>query len=104
MTMTTSHSGSASGGSRVEGGGYDTAEPDEAHSFDETYLKNLRLNNSIREIFCNRFVHMFSSYDHFLSQPHEVCVMLHIFFSLLCASLANIIACVTRMIDIIYYY
>jgi len=54
--------------------GYETAavEPPETQNFDETYLANLRINNSIREVFSNRFVHMFSSYDHFLSQPHEV--------------------------------
>jgi hypothetical protein len=38
---------------------------------DEIYLKNLQLNVGVREIFANRFVHMFSSYDHFLSQPRD---------------------------------
>lgn len=67
MSMSTSH-GSSTAPEQTDA----SAECDESRSFDETYLRNLRLNNSIREIFCNRFVHMFSSYDHFLSQPHEV--------------------------------
>ncbi|CAL8078926.1 unnamed protein product [Orchesella dallaii] len=62
---------SASSSSKVEGYETTAVEPNETQNFDETYLTNLRINNSIREIFCNRFVHMFSSYDHFLSQPHE---------------------------------
>ncbi|CAN7945599.1 unnamed protein product, partial [Ixodes pacificus] len=31
----------------------------------------LRLNNAVREVFFNRFLHMFSSYDHFVIQPNQ---------------------------------
>ena len=48
------------------------AEYDDALSKDDIHLRNLKLNNSIREIFFNRFVHMFSSYDHFLIHPDQV--------------------------------
>lgn len=44
----------------------------EEGGLDAVYLKNLKINSAIREIFANRFVHMFASYDHFLSQPNEV--------------------------------
>ncbi|XP_021965831.1 DENN domain-containing protein 5B isoform X2 [Folsomia candida] len=43
----------------------------EEGGLDAVYLKNLKINSAIREIFANRFVHMFASYDHFLSQPNE---------------------------------
>ncbi|CAG7734875.1 unnamed protein product [Allacma fusca] len=46
-------------------------EFDDALSKDDIHLKNLKLNNSIREIFFNRFVHVFSSYDHFLIHPDQ---------------------------------
>lgn len=39
---------------------------------EETYERELRLNNSIREIFLNRFVHIFASYEHFVIQPNQV--------------------------------
>lgn len=35
------------------------------------YLENLKLNNAIREIFFNRFIHMFCSYEHFVVQPSQ---------------------------------
>ncbi|XP_049274732.1 DENN domain-containing protein 5B isoform X3 [Rhipicephalus sanguineus] len=34
-------------------------------------LEELRLNNAVREIFFNRFLHMFRSYDHFVIQPNQ---------------------------------
>lgn len=34
-------------------------------------LEELRLNNAVREVFFNRFLHMFSSYDHFVIQPNQ---------------------------------
>lgn len=34
-------------------------------------LEELRLNNAVREVFFNRFLHMFSSYDHFVIQPSQ---------------------------------
>ena len=36
-------------------------------------LERLRLNNAIREVFCNRFCHMFLSYEHFViaNNPDE---------------------------------
>jgi hypothetical protein len=56
----------------------DSVETEEAvtgASKDEIFLKNLKLNNSIREIFFNRFVHIFSSYDHFVIQPDQVFIL-----------------------------
>uniref|UniRef100_A0A0A9WD06 DENN domain-containing protein 5B n=2 Tax=Lygus hesperus TaxID=30085 RepID=A0A0A9WD06_LYGHE len=35
------------------------------------YTKDLRINNAIREIFLNRFVHIFASYEHFIIQPNQ---------------------------------
>lgn len=37
-------------------------------------LEDLKLNNAVREVFLNRFVHMFCAYDHFVIQPncHEM--------------------------------
>lgn len=37
----------------------------------EQYYDDQRLNNTIREIFLNRFVHMFTSYEHFLILPNQ---------------------------------
>ncbi|XP_059607628.1 DENN domain-containing protein 5B isoform X1 [Phlebotomus argentipes] len=37
----------------------------------EQYCDDLRLNNAIREIFLNRFVQMFSAYEHFVIQPNQ---------------------------------
>ena len=36
------------------------------------YTKDLRINNALREIFLNRFVHIFASYDHFIIQTNQV--------------------------------
>ncbi|KAK3861289.1 hypothetical protein Pcinc_032720 [Petrolisthes cinctipes] len=33
-------------------------------------LEELKLNNAIREVFLNRFTHLFCSYDHFVIQPN----------------------------------
>jgi len=38
----------------------------------EEYQETLIFNNTIREIFLNRFVQMFSSYEHFVIQPSQV--------------------------------
>lgn len=38
----------------------------------EEYQDTLIFNNAIREIFLNRFVQMFSSYEHFVIQPSQV--------------------------------
>uniref|UniRef100_A0A1B0C827 DENN domain-containing protein 5B n=2 Tax=Lutzomyia longipalpis TaxID=7200 RepID=A0A1B0C827_LUTLO len=37
----------------------------------EQYCDDLRLNNAVREIFLNRFVQMFSAYEHFVIQPNQ---------------------------------
>lgn len=38
----------------------------------EEYQETLIFNSAIREIFLNRFVQMFSSYEHFVIQPSQV--------------------------------
>lgn len=38
----------------------------------EEYRETLMFNNAIREIFLNRFVQIFSSYEHFVIQPSQV--------------------------------
>lgn len=38
----------------------------------EEYQETLIFNNGVREIFLNRFVQMFSSYEHFVIQPSQV--------------------------------
>ncbi|XP_066906061.1 DENN domain-containing protein 5B isoform X2 [Halyomorpha halys] len=35
------------------------------------YMKDLQINNAVREIFLNRFVQMFSTYEHFIIQPNQ---------------------------------
>lgn len=42
--------------------------PQNAH---EQYCEDLRLNNSLREIFLNRFVQMFATYEHFVILPNQ---------------------------------
>lgn len=37
----------------------------------ERYCEDLRLNNSVREIFLNRFVQMFASYENFVILPNQ---------------------------------
>lgn len=36
------------------------------------YFEDLKFNNSIREIFLNRFVHIFQSYENFVIFPNQV--------------------------------
>lgn len=38
----------------------------------EQYVEDLRFNNAVREVFLNRFVYMFSAYEHFVIQPNQV--------------------------------
>jgi len=38
----------------------------------EEYQETLIFNNAVREIFLNRFVQMFSTYEHFVIQPSQV--------------------------------
>lgn len=40
-------------------------------SLEEQYYQDLRINNALREIFLNRFVHMFYSYDSFVIYPNQ---------------------------------
>ena len=37
----------------------------------EQYIEDLRLNNAVREVFLNRFVSVFSAYEHFVIQPSQ---------------------------------
>lgn len=37
---------------------------------DPEMLDELKFNNAVREVFLNRFVHMFCAYDHFVIQPN----------------------------------
>lgn len=59
-------------GSGLHSGGVEGEE----ESLSDLYHRNLKLNVALREIFANRFLHMFASYDHFLSQPNEVGVVI----------------------------
>lgn len=43
---------------------------------DEQYQEDLRFNNAMRETFLNRFVHMFSAYEHFVILPDQVLLYL----------------------------
>ncbi|XP_044737255.1 DENN domain-containing protein 5B isoform X2 [Chrysoperla carnea] len=43
---------------------------DNAHPVDQ-YADDLKFNNIIREIFLNRFVHIFQSYEHFVILPNQ---------------------------------
>ncbi|XP_046672134.1 DENN domain-containing protein 5B-like [Homalodisca vitripennis] len=38
---------------------------------EESYERELRFNNTVREIFLTRFVHIFASYEHFVIQPSQ---------------------------------
>lgn len=44
----------------------------------EEYQEMLMFNNAIREIFLNRFVQIFSNYEHFVIQPSQVRKSIHI--------------------------
>ncbi|XP_016993920.2 DENN domain-containing protein 5B isoform X2 [Drosophila takahashii] len=37
----------------------------------DQYYQDLRINNSVREIFLNRFVHMFHAYEYFVIYPNQ---------------------------------
>lgn len=37
----------------------------------EQYEDDLRFNNAVRELFLNRFVHMFNAYEHFVINPNQ---------------------------------
>ncbi|KAK7085845.1 DENN domain-containing protein 5B, partial [Halocaridina rubra] len=50
-------------------GVYDYDEVDRVRR-DGGILDELKFNNAVREIFLNRFVHMFCAYDHFVIQPN----------------------------------
>lgn len=40
------------------------------------FLEMLQFNSAVREVFLNRFVQMFSTYDHFIIQPNvQVCYL-----------------------------
>lgn len=43
---------------------------------EDLYARELRFNNGLREIFLNRFVHIFSAYEHFVIQPNQVGISL----------------------------
>ncbi|CAG0883869.1 unnamed protein product [Darwinula stevensoni] len=38
---------------------------------DGSYVKDLKINSAIREVFFNQFIHMFSPYEHFVIQPNQ---------------------------------
>ncbi|XP_055857093.1 DENN domain-containing protein 5B isoform X1 [Episyrphus balteatus] len=40
-------------------------------SLQEEYNQDQRINNSVREIFLNRFVHMFAAYEYFVIYPNQ---------------------------------
>ncbi|XP_071447569.1 DENN domain-containing protein 5B [Hetaerina americana] len=44
---------------------------DRVLSEQEQYVEDLKFNNALREVFLNRFVHMFSAYEHFVIQPDQ---------------------------------
>lgn len=53
-------------------------------SDDEQYQEDLRFNNAMRETFLNRFVHMFSAYEHFVILPDQVCsFLMYVFIKML---------------------
>ncbi|EFA02072.1 DENN domain-containing protein 5B [Tribolium castaneum] len=46
-------------------------DQNEATQPTDSYIEDLRFNNSIREIFLNRFVHIFQSYENFVIFPNQ---------------------------------
>lgn len=46
-------------------------DQNETTHFTDTYAEDLRFNNSIRELFLNRFVHIFQSYENFVIFPSQ---------------------------------
>lgn len=49
-----------------------TLDKNEAAQPTDTYIEDMRFNNAIREIFLNRFVHIFQSYENFVVFPNQV--------------------------------
>lgn len=45
----------------------------------DSYFEDLRFNNSVREIFLNRFVHIFQSYENFVIFPNQVSLNSYVF-------------------------
>lgn len=41
----------------------------------DLYADDLRFNNAVREVFLNRFVHIFLAYEKFVILPSQVCVL-----------------------------
>lgn len=56
-----------------------TQKTTDALSNAEQYTEDLKINNSIREIFLNRFVQMFASYEHFVIFPSQVSDQINLF-------------------------
>lgn len=54
----------------------------------EQYVEDLRFNNAVREVFLNRFVYIFSAYEHFVIQPNQVSVS---YLCLLCLFVVYVI-------------
>lgn len=49
-----------------------TLDQNESTQPSDSYVEDLRFNNSIREIFLNRFVHIFQTYENFIILPNQV--------------------------------
>nr|CAD7395243.1 unnamed protein product [Timema cristinae] len=50
----------------------DTLDDEKELTDHEQYSEEHRFNNAVREVFLNRFVHIFSAYEHFIIQPNQV--------------------------------
>ncbi|KAG5882112.1 hypothetical protein JTB14_016875 [Gonioctena quinquepunctata] len=48
-----------------------TIDSNETNQPTDSYIEDLRFNNSIREIFLNRFVHIFHSYENYVIFPNQ---------------------------------
>lgn len=48
------------------------------------FVDMLKLNNAVREIFLNRFIHMFRSYESFVIQPNQVRNTVYCFYIFMC--------------------
>nr|CAH7753124.1 unnamed protein product [Callosobruchus chinensis] len=46
-------------------------DPNESNQPVDSYVEDLKFNNSVREIFLNRFVHIFQSYENFVIFPNQ---------------------------------
>ncbi|XP_063223946.1 DENN domain-containing protein 5B isoform X2 [Bacillus rossius redtenbacheri] len=59
-------------GNLVSSGGDGPDDEEERELTDhERYVEDLKFNNAVRETFLNRFVHIFSAYEHFVIQPNQ---------------------------------